>query len=141
MVEPKKVLLPIQRAARLVEESKKHVRQMRQSVLHANAALEKSFQSLEKSIQSLGEGSRLFEQLSQSARRADEVAPRRVGFYPPALPPQRLKPRAGEAGVLGGVLGISVAEVVLHGAQVSALVGEVVAAGVPAPMGPRRDRV
>ena len=37
---------------------------------------------------------------------------------------------SGNAGVIGRVLGISVAEVVLHGAQIGALVGQVVAAGV-----------
>jgi hypothetical protein len=32
---------------------------------------------------------------------------------------------------LGGVLGIAVAQIVLHGPQVRALVGKVIAAGVP----------
>ena len=37
---------------------------------------------------------------------------------------------------MGSVLGIAVAEVVLHRSQIRALVGEVVAAGMPEHMGP-----
>ena len=36
----------------------------------------------------------------------------------------------GNPGVVGGMLGIAMAKVVLHGAQIGALVGEVVATGV-----------
>jgi len=46
------------------------------------------------------------------------------------LLPQPLEPMPGNTSVMSGVLGISVTEVVLHGAQVGALVGQVVAAGV-----------
>ena len=49
---------------------------------------------------------------------------------------QALKPIPGNAGVMSGVLGISVTEVVLHGAQVGALVGKVVTAAVPEHVGP-----
>ena len=41
----------------------------------------------------------------------------------------------GNPGVMGGVLGIAVTEVVLHGAQVGALVDQM-AAGVPEHVGP-----
>ncbi len=44
------------------------------------------------------------------------------------LPPQALNPMPGDPSVMGGVLGITVPEVVLHGAQIGALVGQVVAA-------------
>jgi hypothetical protein len=46
------------------------------------------------------------------------------------LLPQPLEPMPGNPGVMGGVLGISVAEVFLHRPQISALIGQVVAAGV-----------
>ena len=39
------------------------------------------------------------------------------------------------------VLGISVAEVVLHRSQIRALVGEVVAAGMPEHMGPDASKL
>jgi hypothetical protein len=41
---------------------------------------------------------------------------------------QALEPMPGNRGVMSGVLGISVTQVVLHGAQVGALIGQVVAA-------------
>jgi hypothetical protein len=44
--------------------------------------------------------------------------------------PQAFEPVPGNAGVMGRVLGISVAEVILHRPQISALIGQVVAAGV-----------
>ena len=46
------------------------------------------------------------------------------------LLPQTFEPMPGNTGVVCRVLGISVTEVVLHRAQVGALVGQVVAAGV-----------
>ena len=102
MVERKKDFLRIQRSARLVEESKRHVQQLRQSILQVNTTLQKSLQSLEKSFQWLEEDSRLFEQLSQSARRTnsagsthDEFAPMREAFGQSALPPQPFKPIPG----------------------------------------------
>ena len=39
--------------------------------------------------------------------------------------PQPFEPMPGNTGVMGGVLGIAVTEVVLHGAQIGALVGQV----------------
>jgi hypothetical protein len=45
------------------------------------------------------------------------------------LLPQAFEPMPGNTGVTSGVLGISVTEVVPHGAQVGALIGQVVAAG------------
>jgi hypothetical protein len=46
------------------------------------------------------------------------------------LLPQAFEPMPGNTGVMGGMLGISVAEVILHRPQVGALIGQVVAAGV-----------
>ena len=46
------------------------------------------------------------------------------------LLPTTLRTDARQRGVMGRVLGISVTEVVLHRAQICALVGQVVAAGV-----------
>jgi hypothetical protein len=46
------------------------------------------------------------------------------------LPPQPLKPVASDARVVRGVLWIAVPEVILHGAQIGAPVGQVVAAAV-----------
>ena len=43
---------------------------------------------------------------------------------------QPLKPVPGNTGAMGGVLGISVAGVIQHRPQISALIGQVVAAGV-----------
>src|SRR4029077_11049980 len=48
----------------------------------------------------------------------------------PWLLPQALEPMPRNPGVIGRVLGIAVTQVVLHCAQVGALVGEVVAAGM-----------
>ena len=39
------------------------------------------------------------------------------------LLPQPFEPMPGNPGVMGGVLGIAVAQIVLHGPQVRALVG------------------
>src|SRR5262245_57889985 len=50
--------------------------------------------------------------------------------------PQTFEPMPGNAGVMGCVLGIAVAEVVLHGAQVRAFVGERVATGTAQHMRP-----
>src|SRR5262245_27589734 len=47
------------------------------------------------------------------------------------LLPEALEPMPRDAGVMGRVLGIAVAEVILHRAQIGALVGEIIAAGVP----------
>ena len=44
--------------------------------------------------------------------------------------PQAFEPVPGNAGVMGRVLWIAVAEIVLHSAQIRALVGQVVAAGM-----------
>src|SRR5262245_10061738 len=55
---------------------------------------------------------------------------------PPCLPPEPLEPAPRNAGVMGRVLGISVAEVILHGAQIRALVGEIIAAGMAQHVGP-----
>jgi hypothetical protein len=44
--------------------------------------------------------------------------------------PQPFEPMPGNAGVMRRVLGISVAEVILHRSQISALIGQVVAAGM-----------
>jgi hypothetical protein len=49
---------------------------------------------------------------------------------------QALKPIPGNTGVMGDMLGISVAEVVLHRPQISALVGEIIAAAVTQHVGP-----
>ena len=46
------------------------------------------------------------------------------------LLPQPFEPMPGNAAVMGCVLGIAVAQIVLHGPQVRALVGQIVAAGV-----------
>ncbi|MFZ0851751.1 MAG: hypothetical protein WAO08_21405, partial [Hyphomicrobiaceae bacterium] len=46
------------------------------------------------------------------------------------LAPQPFEPMAGNAGVVGRVLGVAVAEVILYRPQISALIGQVVAAGV-----------
>jgi hypothetical protein len=43
---------------------------------------------------------------------------------------QPFEPMPGNAGVMGRVLWIAVAEIVLHSAQIRALVGQVVAAGM-----------
>src|SRR6478672_12088166 len=56
------------------------------------------------------------------------------------LPPQALNPMPGNPSVMGGELGITVPEVILHGAQVGALVGQVVAARNGAACAARRDR-
>ena len=45
--------------------------------------------------------------------------------------PQSLESPAGNARVVDGVARIPMAEIVLHGAQVGALVGQIVAARVP----------
>ena len=45
--------------------------------------------------------------------------------------PQSLEAPAGNARVVHGVARITMAEVILHGAQIGALVGEIVAARVP----------
>src|SRR5262245_48049747 len=47
------------------------------------------------------------------------------------LLPQALEPVPGNPGVIGRVLGVAVAKIVLHGAEVSAPVGQVVPAAVP----------
>ena len=52
------------------------------------------------------------------------------------LPSQTFEPMPGNTGVVRGVLGISVTEVVLHAAQISALVGKVIAAGMAEHVGP-----
>jgi hypothetical protein len=52
------------------------------------------------------------------------------------LLPQAFEPMRGNAGVMGGVLGMSMTEVILHRPQISALIGQVVAAGVPEHVGP-----
>ena len=46
------------------------------------------------------------------------------------LSPKPLEPTPSDPGVMGRVLGIAVAEVVLHGPEVRAPVGQVVAAGM-----------
>jgi hypothetical protein len=81
---------------------------------------------------------------SESARRRDRGPGacsrawwgHRRGRY--ILLPISTTPRTVPAntGVMGGVLRIAVAEVVLHGAEIRALVGEVVAAGVAEHVGP-----
>ena len=48
----------------------------------------------------------------------------------PWLLPQAFEPMPGNPGVIGRVLGIAVTQVVLHCAQVGALIGQVVAAGM-----------
>ena len=65
--------------------------------------------------------SRAFEQL-QHARASPLPSP--------VLPAQPLEPMSRDAGVVGGVLGAAVPEVVLHGFEVGALVGQIVAAGL-----------
>ena len=54
----------------------------------------------------------------------------------PKLFPQPFEPMPGNTGVMGGMLGIAVAEVVLHGSEVGALVGKVIAAGMAEHVGP-----
>src|SRR5262245_19882767 len=46
------------------------------------------------------------------------------------LSPESLETMSGNAGVMGGMLRITVPQVILHGAQIRALVGQVIAAGV-----------
>ena len=46
------------------------------------------------------------------------------------LLPLPLEPMPGNPGVMGGMLWIAMAQVVLHGAQIGALVGQVVATGM-----------
>src|SRR5262245_41999096 len=58
------------------------------------------------------------------------------GLWPANLPPKPLDTAHGNAGVLGRVLGISVPEVVLHRAQIRALVGKIIAAAVSEHVGP-----
>ena len=60
---------------------------------------------------------------ASSKRRSDD----RLGSR---LLPQAFEPMPGNPGVMGGVLGIAVTQVVLHCAQVGALIGQVVAAGM-----------
>jgi hypothetical protein len=52
------------------------------------------------------------------------------------LLPQAFEPMPGNPCVMGRVLGISMPEVVLHGAKIRATIGEVMAAGVPEHVGP-----
>src|SRR3954464_6531925 len=66
-------------------------------------------------------------------------------------PPEPLEPAAGYAGVMDGVLGVAMAQVVLDEAQIVALVGQIEAARVaqhmrmdgaePRPLGGRADQV
>ena len=69
---------------------------------------------------------------------ARSCVPRNVRHVrpPSALLPEPLEPMPSNSGVMGRVLRISVTEIVLHGAQISALIGKVVAAGVPEHVGP-----
>ena len=53
-----------------------------------------------------------------------------VGVPARKLPPQPLEPVPGDARVVRRVLWIAVTEVILHGAQICPLVGQVVAATV-----------
>ena len=46
------------------------------------------------------------------------------------LPPSTLEPMPANTGVVGGVLGITMPEVVVHGAQIGALVGKAIATRV-----------
>ena len=59
----------------------------------------------------------------------------------PGLLPEPLETMSGNAGVMGCVLGIAVAEVVLHRSQIRALVGEVVATGVSEHVGPHPSKL
>src|SRR5262245_30388441 len=47
------------------------------------------------------------------------------------LAPKLLEPAPGDPGVVGGMFGIAMAEVILHGPEVGALIGKVIAAGMP----------
>jgi len=59
----------------------------------------------------------------------------------PLLSPQPLEPASGDPGVMGCVLVISLPEVVLHGSQIGALVGEIIAAGMPQHVRPDAARL
>jgi hypothetical protein len=52
------------------------------------------------------------------------------------LLPQTFEPMPRNPGVMAGVLGIAVAEVILHRTQIGTLVGEVITAGVAQHMRP-----
>ena len=58
------------------------------------------------------------------------LASARNGIHPRSLP-QPVEPATGDPSVVDRVLGITVAQLVLHGAEVDAGVGGVIAAGVP----------
>jgi hypothetical protein len=55
----------------------------------------------------------------------------RLGRYGLPLIPQPLEAATRHARVVHGMPGIAMPEIVLHGAQVGALIGKIVAAGVP----------
>src|SRR5262249_48852601 len=67
------------------------------------------------------------------ARRAESRGRRAISSL--QLLPQSLEPASGNARVVHGMPRVAVAEVVLHGAQVRAFVGQVEAAGVPKRVG------
>jgi hypothetical protein len=48
---------------------------------------------------------------------------------------------SGNTRVMGRVLGIAVAQVVLHRPQIGALIGKVIAAGMPEHMGPDASKL
>jgi hypothetical protein len=68
--------------------------------------------------------------IALSGRRPRRTYPASLEIVWLDLLPQPLEPMPGNAGVMGGVLGISVTEVILHRPQISALIGQVVVAGV-----------
>jgi uncharacterized protein len=57
------------------------------------------------------------------------------------LLPQPLETMSGNPGVMGSVLRIAVAKVVLHGPQIRALIGKIIAAGMPDHMGPDASKL